>query len=68
MSEDEEWEKEEVVLTSSADREPAVHATLNSLSYQDFVLGELAYADEQTMSTSRSITGKWIKGQNCSRR
>ena len=67
---DDEWEKkevEEVVLTSSTDREPAVHATLNSLSCQDFGLGELAYADEQTMSTSRSITGKWIKGQNCSR-
>ena len=69
MSEDDEWEKEEehveeVVLISSTDREPAVHATLNSLSCQDFGLGELAYADEQTMSTSR----KWIKGQNCSRR
>ena len=46
MSEDDEWEKEEVVLTSSTDREPAVHATLNSLSCQDFGLGELAYADE----------------------
>ena len=48
MSEDDEWEKEEVhaeevVLTSSNDR----------LSCQDFGLGELAYADEQTMSTSR---------------
>ena len=59
---------EEVVLTSSTDREPAVHATLNSLSYQDVGFGELAYNDEQTMSTSRSITGKWIKGQNCRRR
>ena len=73
MSEDDEWEKEEVhveevVLTSSTDREPAVHATLNSLSSQDFGLGELAYADEQTMSTSMSIIGKWIKGQNCGRR
>ena len=73
MSEADEWEKEEVhveevVLTPSTDREPAVHATLNSLSCQDFGLGELALADEQTMSTSRSITGKWIKGQNCSRR
>ena len=67
---DDEWEKEKVekvVLTSSTDCEPAVHATLNSLPCQDFGLGELAYADEQTMSTSRSITGKWIKGQNCSR-
>ena len=27
ISEDDEWEKEEVVLTSSTDREPAVHAT-----------------------------------------
>ena len=73
MSEDDEWEKEdvhveEVVLTSSTDRKPAVHATLNSLSCQDFGLGGLANADEQTTSTSRSITGKWIKGQNCSRR
>ena len=73
MSEADEWEKEdvhleEVVLTSSIDREPAVHATLNSLSCQDFGLGELAFADEQTISTSRSITGKWIKEQNCSRR
>ena len=66
MSEDDEWEKEEekVILISSTDREPAVHATFNSLSCQDFGLGELTYADEQTMSTSRSITGKWIKGQN----
>ena len=36
MSEDDEWEKEEVhmeeiVLISSTDREPAVHAKLNSL-------------------------------------
>ena len=65
MSEDDEWEKEEVeevVLTSSIDREPAVHATLNSLSCQDFGFGELAYADERTMSTSRNIAGKWIKG------
>ena len=49
MSEDDEWEKEEVeevVLTSSTDREPAVHATLDSLSCQDFGLGELTYADE----------------------
>ena len=73
MSEADEWEKdkvhvEEVVLTSSTDREPAVHAMLNSLSGQDFGLGELAFADEETMSTSRSITGKQIKGQNCSRR
>ena len=75
MSEADEWKKEEVhveevVLTSSTDREPAVHATLNSLSCQDFDFGfrELAFADEQTMSSSRSITGKWIKGQNCSRR
>ena len=73
MPETDEWEKEEehveeAVLTSSTDREPAVHATLNSLSCQDFGLGELAFADEQMMSTSRSITGKWIKGQNCSRR
>ena len=61
MSEEDEWEKEEVeevVLTSSIDREPTVHATLNSLSCQDFGLGELACADEQTMSTFRSITGK----------
>ena len=43
MSEDDEWEKdevEEVVLTSATDREPpsepAVHATLDSLSCQDF--------------------------------
>ena len=68
MSETDEWEKEEVhaeevVLTSSTDREPAVHATLNSLSCQDFGLGELAFADEQTMNTSRSVTGKWIKGR-----
>ena len=51
MSEDDEWEKdevEEVVLTSATDREPAVHATLDSLSCQDFGLGELAYADEQS--------------------
>ena len=75
MSEADEWKKEEVhveevVLTSSADRErePAVHATLNSLSCQDFGLRELAFADEQTISTSRGMTGKWIKGQNCSRR
>ena len=71
MSEDDEWEEEEVkevVLTSSTDREPAVHAKLNSLSCQDFGFGELAYDDEHTMSTSRSITGKWIKGKNCSRR
>ena len=73
MSEADEWKKEEVhveevVLTSSTDREPAVHPTLNSLSCQDFGIRELAFADEQTMSTSRSITGKWIKGQNCSRR
>ena len=46
MSEDDEWEKEEVVLTSSTDPKPAVNATLNSLSCQDFGLGELAYADE----------------------
>ena len=49
MSEDDEWEKdevEEVVLTSATDREPAVHATLDSLSCQDSGLGELAYADE----------------------
>ena len=62
MSEDDEWEKEdvyvEVVLTSSTDRGPAVHAVLNSLLCQDFGLGELDYADEQTVSTSRSITGK----------
>ena len=35
MSEDDEWEKdevEEVVLTSATNREPAVHATLDSLS------------------------------------
>ena len=35
MSEDDEWEKdevEEVVLTSATDFEPAVHATLDSLS------------------------------------
>ena len=65
-----EYEVNEVVLTSATDREPAVHATLDSLSYQDFGLGELAYADEPlaNMSTSRSITRKWIKGQNCSRR
>ena len=49
MSEDDEWEKdevEEVVLTSATDREPAVQATLDSLSCQDFGPGELAYADE----------------------
>ena len=49
MSQDNEWEKdkvEEVVLTSPTDREPALHATLDSLSCQDFGLGELAYADE----------------------
>ena len=51
MSEANEWKKkevdvEEVVLTSSTDREPAVHATLNSLSCQDFGLTELAFADE----------------------
>ena len=73
MSEADEWKKEdvhleEVVLTSSTDREPVVHATLNSLSCQDFGLRELASTDEQTMiKSSRSITGKWIKGQNCSR-
>ena len=42
MSEDDEWEKdevEEVVLTSAADCEPAVHAMLDSLSCQDFGLG-----------------------------
>ena len=58
MSEADEWKKEEVhveevVLTSSTDHEPAVHATLNSLSCQDFGLRELTFADEQTMSTSR---------------
>ena len=71
ISEDDEWEKdevEEVVLTSTTDREPAVHATLDSLSCQDFGLGELTYADEpladnEYISTSRSITGKWIKGE-----
>ena len=68
MSEANEWKKEEVhveevVLTSSTDREPDVHAALNSLSYQDFGLKELAFTDEQMMSTSRSITGKWIKGR-----
>ena len=73
MSEADEWKKEEVhveevVLTSSTDREPAVHATLNILSSQDVGLRELAFADEQTMSISRSITGKWIKGRNYSRR
>ena len=72
MSEADEWEKEEVdveevVLNSSPNREPAVHATLNSLSCQDFGLGELAFADEQTIRTSRSITRKWIKGQNSNR-
>ena len=49
MSEDDDWEKEEVeevVLTSATDRKPAVHATPDSLSSQDFGLGELAYADE----------------------
>ena len=49
MSEEDEWEKEEVeevVLTSSTDREPAVHVTLNSLSFQEFGLGELGYIDE----------------------
>ena len=49
MFEDDEWEKDEaekVVLTSATDYEPAVHATLDSLSCQDFGLGELAYADE----------------------
>ena len=49
MFEGDEWEKEEVeevVLTSATDREPAVHATLDSLSCQDFGLRELAYADE----------------------
>ena len=47
MSEDDEWEKEEVeevVLTSATDREPAVHATPDSC--QNFGLRELAYADE----------------------
>ena len=72
MSEADEWKKEEVhveevVLTSSTDAEPAVYAMLNSLSCQDFRLRELAFADDQTMGTSRSVTGKWIKGQNCSR-
>ena len=72
MSDADEWEKEEVhaeevVLTLSTDCEPAVHATLNSMSCQDFGLGELAFADEQTMNSSRSVTGKWMKGQNCSR-
>ena len=46
MSEDDGWETdevEEVVLTSATDCEPAVHATLDSLSCQDFGLG---YADE----------------------
>ena len=43
MSETNEWEKEdvhveEVVLTSSTDREPAVHATFYSLSCQVLVL------------------------------
>ena len=50
MSEDDEWEKDEVkevVLISATDYEPAVHATLDSLSCQDFGFGELAYADEQ---------------------
>ena len=48
MSGDYEWEKDEVeiVLTSTTDSEPAVHATLDSLSCQEFGLGELAYADE----------------------
>ena len=73
MSEADEWKKEEVhveevVLTSSTDHEPAVHAMLNYLSCQDVGLREIAFADEQTMSISRSITGKWIKGQNCRRR
>ena len=40
------YEVKEVVLTSATDREPAVHTTLDSLSCQDFGLGELAYADE----------------------
>ena len=57
MSEADEWKKqevhvEEVVLTSSTDREPAAHATLNSLSCQDVGLRELAFTDEQTMSIS----------------
>ena len=38
--------RSKVVLISATDREPAVHATLDSLSYQDFGLGELAYAVE----------------------
>ena len=49
MSEDYEWEEddvEQVVLTSATEREPVVHATLDSLSCQHFGLGELAYADE----------------------
>ena len=49
MSEDDEWEKDEVeeaVLTSATDRESAVHPTLDSSSCQDFVLGELTYDDE----------------------
>ena len=41
-----EYEVKQVVLTSATDRESAVHATLDSLSCQDFGLGELAYADE----------------------
>ena len=71
MSEDDQWEKEEVeevVFTSSTDCEQAADVTLNSLSFQEFGIGELAYVDEQMMSTSRSITEKWIKGQNYSRR
>ena len=42
MSEDDEWKKdkvEEVVLTSATDCQPAIHATLDSLSCQDLVLG-----------------------------
>ena len=50
MSEDDEWEKdkvEEVVLTSATDCEPAVHATLDSLSCQDFGLGDITLADDE---------------------
>ena len=68
MSEADEWKKEEVhveevVLTSSTDCEPDVHAALNSLSYQDFGLRELTFTDEQTMEYIQGITEKWIKGR-----
>ena len=40
-------EVEEVVLTSATDCEPAVHAVFDSLSCQDFGLGDITVADDE---------------------